>query len=57
MSQFRLGKQTAFESRDEEWRNSEQGYHVEDDIALLEDLYDAVENVLLQLHDLLTPET
>jgi hypothetical protein len=35
VEELRLEKQTAFETRSEEWRNSEQGYRLEDDIALL----------------------
>ena len=57
VEQLRLEKQTAFETRPEEWRNSEQGYRLEDDIALLEDLRDALKTVLHQVHDLFTPET
>ena len=57
VEQLRLEKQTAFETRPEDWRNSEQGYRLEDDIALLEDLRDALKTVLHQVHDLFTPET
>jgi hypothetical protein len=57
VEQLRLEKQTAFESQPEEWRNSEQGYVVEDDISLLEDLHAALETVLHQMYDLFTPET
>jgi hypothetical protein len=57
VEQLRLEKQTAFETRPEDWRNSEQGYRLEDDIALLEDLSDALKTVLHQVHDLFTPET
>ena len=55
VEQLRLEKQTGFETPSEEWRNSEQGDRLADEIALLEDLYDALENVLHQLHDLFTP--
>jgi hypothetical protein len=55
VEQLRLEKQTGFETQSEEWRNSEQGDRLADEIALLEDLYDALENVLHQLHDLFTP--
>ena len=55
VEQFCLEKQTGFETQSEEWRNSEQGDRLADEIALLEDLYDALENVLHQLHDLFTP--
>jgi hypothetical protein len=41
----------------EEWRNSEQGDHLADEIALLEDLHDALKTVLHQVHDRFTPET
>jgi hypothetical protein len=57
VEQLRLEKQIAFEARPEEWRNSEQGHRLEDDIALLEDLHGALETVLHQVHDLFTPET
>ena len=57
VEQLRLEKQTAFEARPEEWRNSEHGYRLEDDIALLEDLDGALETVLHQVSDLFTPET
>jgi hypothetical protein len=57
VEQLRLEKQTAFEARPEEWRNSEQGYRLEDDVALLEDLHGALEAVLHQVRDLFTPET
>ena len=57
VEQLRLEKQTAFEARPEEWRNSEQGYRLEDDVALLEDLHGALEAVLRQLRDLFIPET
>ena len=46
VEQLRLEKQTAFETRNEDWCNSEQGYRLEDDIALLEDLRDALKTVL-----------
>ena len=55
VEQLRLEKQTAFETQTEEWRNSEEGDRLADEIGLLEDLYDALENVLHQLHDLFTP--
>jgi hypothetical protein len=55
--QLRLEKQTAFETQTEEWRNSEQGDHLADEIALLEDLLDALKTVLHQVHDRFTPET
>ena len=55
VEQLRLEKQTGFETQSEEWRNSEQGDRLANEIALLEDLYDALENVLHQLHDLFTP--
>jgi hypothetical protein len=55
VEQLRLEKQTGFETQSGEWRNSEQGDRLADEIALLEDLYDALENVLHQLHDLFTP--
>ena len=57
VEQLRLEKQTAFEARPEEWRNSEQGYRLEDDVALLEDLHGALEAILHQVRDLFTPET
>ena len=57
VEQLRLEKQTAFEARPEEWRNSEQGYRLEEDVALLEDLHGALKAVLHQLRDLFTPET
>ena len=57
VEQLRLEKQTAFEARTEEWRNSEQGYRLEDDVAVLEDLHGALEAVLHQVRDLFTPET
>jgi hypothetical protein len=56
VQQLRLEKQTAFETQTEEWRNSEQGDRLADDIALLEDVHDALKTVLHQLHDLFTPE-
>jgi hypothetical protein len=56
VEQLRLEKQTAFETQTEEWRNSEQGDRLADDIALLEDVHDALKTVLHQLHDLFTPE-
>jgi hypothetical protein len=55
VEQLRLEKQTGFDTQSEEWRNSEQGDRLADEIAFLEDLYDALENVLHQLHDLFTP--
>jgi hypothetical protein len=36
---------------------AQQGYRLEDDIALLEDLHGALETVLHQVYDLFTPET
>ena len=57
VEQLRLEKQTAFETQTEGWRNSEQGYRLEDDIALLEDLHGALEAVVHQVHDLFIPET
>ena len=57
VQQLRLEKQTAFETQTEEWRNSEQGDRLADDIALLEDVHDALKTVLHQLQDLFTPET
>ena len=57
VEQLRREKQTAFEARTEEWRNSEQGYRLEDDVAVLEDLHGALEAVLHQVRDLFTPET
>ena len=57
VEQLRLEKQTAFETQTEDWRNSEQGDRLADDIALLEDVHDALKTVLHQLHDLFTPET
>ena len=56
LQQLRLEKQTAFETRPEEWRNSEPGYSLEDDIALLEDLHTTLETVVHQMRDLFTPE-
>ena len=57
VEQLRLEKQTAFEARIEEWRNSEQGHRLEDDVAVLEDLHGALDAVLNQVRDLFTPET
>ena len=57
VEQLRLEKQTAFETQTEEWRNSEQGDHLADEIALLEDLLDALKTVLHQVHDRFTRET
>ena len=57
VEQLRLEKQTAFETQTEEWRNSEQGDRLADEIALLEDLRDALKTVLHQVHDRFTPET
>ena len=57
VEQLRLEKQTAFETQTEEWRNSEQGDRLADEIALLEDLHDALKTVLHQVHDRFTPET
>ena len=56
VEQLRLERQTAFEARPEEWRNSEPGYRLEDEIALPEDIHDALKTVLHQLRDLFTPE-
>ena len=49
-------KTNAFETQTEEWRNSEQGDRLADEIALLEDLHDALKTVLHQVHDRFTPE-
>ena len=57
VEQLRLEKQTAFETQTEEWRNSEQGDRLADEIALLEDLHDALKTVLHQVQDRFTPET
>ena len=57
VEQLRLEKQTAFETQTEDWRNGEQGYRLEDEIALPEDLRDALKTVLHQVHDRFTPET
>ena len=57
VEQLRLEKQTAFETQTEEWRNSEEGDRLADEIALLEDLHDALETVLHQVYDLFNPET
>ena len=57
VEQLRLEKQTAFETQTEEWRNSEQGDRLADEIALLEDLRDALKTVLHQVQDRFTPET
>ena len=57
VEQLRLEKQTAFETQTEGWRNSEQGDRLADEIALLEDLRDALKTVLHQVHDRFTPET
>jgi hypothetical protein len=57
VEQLRLEKQTAFETQTEGWRNSEQGDRLADEIALLEDLHDALKTVLHQVHDRFTPET
>jgi hypothetical protein len=57
VAQLRLEKQTAFETQTEEWRSGEKGDRLADDIALLEDVHDALKTVLHQLHDLFTPET
>ena len=57
VEQLRLEKQTAFETQTEEWRNSEQGDRLSDEIALLEDLHDALKTVLHQVQDRFTPET
>jgi hypothetical protein len=57
VEQLRLEKQTAFETQTEEWRNSEGGDRLADEIALLEDLHDALETVLHQVYDLFNPET
>jgi hypothetical protein len=57
VEQLRHEKQTAFESQPEACRNSQQGFSLEEDIALLEDLHDALESVLHQMHDLSTSET
>ena len=57
VEQLRLEKQTAFETQTEEWRNSEQGDRLADEIVLLEDLHDALKTVLHQVHDRFTPET
>ena len=46
VEQLRLEKQSAFEAQTEEWRNSEQGDRLADEIALLEDLHDALKTVL-----------
>ena len=55
--ELRREKQTAFESQSEEWRNSEQGHHLEDEIVLLEDFRDGLETVLNQMKDLFTSES
>ena len=57
VEQLRLEKQTAFETQTEESRNSEQGDYLADEIALLEDLHDALKTVLHQVRDVFTPET
>ena len=49
VEELRREKQTAFESQSEEWRNSEQGHHLEDEIVLLEDFRDGLETVLNQM--------
>ena len=54
---LRLEKQTAFETQTEEWRESEEGDRLADEIALLEDLHDTLETVLHQVYDLFNPET
>ena len=57
VGQLRLEKQTAFETQTEEWRESEEGDRLADEIALLEDLHDTLETVLHQVYDLFNPET
>ncbi len=57
VEQLRLEKQSALETRTEEWRNSEEGDRLQDEIALLEDLDGALDTVLHQLHDLFATET
>jgi hypothetical protein len=54
VDRLRREKQTAFESQSEEWRNSEQGTVLEDEIVLLEDFHDALETVLNQMRNLFT---
>jgi hypothetical protein len=57
VERLRLEKQTAFETQTEEWRNSEEGDRLANEIALLEDLHDTLETVLHQVYDLFNPET
>ena len=57
VEELRREKQTAFESQSEEWRNSEQGHYLEDEIVLLEDFRDGLETVLNQMKDLFTSES
>lgn len=57
VEELRREKQTAFESQSEEWRNSEQGHQLEDEIVLLEDFRDGLETVLNQMKDLFTSES
>jgi len=57
VEELRREKQTAFESQSEEWRNSEQGHHLEDEIVLLEDFRDGLETVLNQMKNLSTSES
>ena len=56
VDQLRREKQTAFESQPEDWRNSDPGHHLEEEIVLLEDLHDALKTILHQMADLFTPE-
>ena len=54
VEELRREKQTAFGSQSEEWRNSEQGHHLEDEIVLLEDFRDSLTGLLDQMKDLFT---
>lgn len=56
VDQLRREKQTAFELKPEEWRNSDPGHHLEEEIVLLEDLHDALKTIFHQMADLFTPE-
>ena len=44
VEQLRLEKQTAFEAQTEEWRSSEKGDRLVEDIAFLEDVRDALKD-------------
>jgi hypothetical protein len=56
VDQLRREKQTTFESQSEQWRNSDPGHHLEEEIVLLEDLHDALKTILRQMKDIFTPE-